>query len=86
MKFLSPLDITELPGFGHAARNKALGKLGSTNVAKTREVSKDRLYEAFGRANGETLWGFVRGIDHRQLERDGGRRSVSCEINVCIFL
>ena len=81
-QFLSPLDITDLPGFGHAAKNKALGKLGSTSVEKLREVSKERLCEIFGRTNGETLWGFVRGIDHRPLERDGGRRSVSCEINV----
>ncbi|KAF8352243.1 hypothetical protein F5887DRAFT_1277909 [Amanita rubescens] len=81
VEFLSPLDITDLPGFGHAAKNKALGRLGSSSVAKLREVSRDRLCEVFGRTNGETLWGFVRGIDHRQLERDGGRRSVSCEIN-----
>lgn len=86
VEFLSPLDITDLPGFGQAAKNKALGKLGSSGVAKLREVSKDRLCEVFGRTNGETLWGFIRGIDHRQLERDGGRRSVSCEINVGIFL
>lgn len=86
MKFLSTLDITDLPGFARAAKNKALGKLGSSNVARLREVSKDQLCEVFGRTNGETIWGFVRGIDHRQLERDGGRRSVSCEINVGIFL
>jgi DNA repair protein REV1 len=86
VEFLSPLDIADLPGFGQAAKNKALGRLGSSSVAKLKEVSRDRLCEVFGRTNGETLWGFVRGIDHRQLERDGGRRSVSCEINVGIFL
>ncbi|KAK2460652.1 hypothetical protein APHAL10511_007122 [Amanita phalloides] len=81
IEYLSTLDITDLPGFGHAAKDKALGRLGSSNVAKLREFSKDRLCEVFGRTNGETLWGFVRGTDHRLLERDGGRRSVSCEIS-----
>ncbi|KAF8626302.1 hypothetical protein AX15_004972 [Amanita polypyramis BW_CC] len=81
LQFLSPLDISDLPGFGYAAKKKALGKLGSSNIEKLREVSKERLGEVFGRVNGETLWGFVRGIDRRPLERDGGRRSVSCEIN-----
>ena len=79
---MSPLDITDLPGFGSAAKSKALDKLGSSNVGKLIEISKARLCEVFGPGNGATLWAFVRGIDKRPLERDGGRRSVSCDINV----
>ena len=82
LEFLSPLDITNLPGFGSAAKSKALEKFGSSNIAKLREFSKSDLCTVFGPANGATLWGFVRGVDNRQLERDGGRRSVSCDINV----
>ncbi|KIL68526.1 hypothetical protein M378DRAFT_184959 [Amanita muscaria Koide BX008] len=81
LQFMSPHDITDLPGFGSAAKSKALDKLGSSNVGKLIEISKARLCEVFGPGNGATLWGFIRGIDKRPLERDGGRRSVSCDIN-----
>ncbi|KAF8638896.1 hypothetical protein AX17_001947 [Amanita inopinata Kibby_2008] len=81
LQFLSHLDISDLPGFGYAAKNKALENVGSSKVTSLREIRKERLCEVFGRTTGETLWGFVRGIDDRLLERDGGRRSVSCEIN-----
>ncbi|PFH52489.1 hypothetical protein AMATHDRAFT_2207 [Amanita thiersii Skay4041] len=81
LDFLSPLDITDLPGFAYAAKNKALERFGTSNVGELRNISKERLCQVFGKSTGDTLWKFARGIDDRRLERDGGRRSVSCEIN-----
>lgn len=81
-KFLAPLDIDNLHGFGHSARQKAEEKLGTTNLGELASKSKALLCEALGKSMGETLYKALRGIDERKIESDKPRRSVSCDINV----
>ncbi|KAI0355132.1 hypothetical protein OH77DRAFT_1504410 [Trametes cingulata] len=80
-EFLAPLDIDDLHGFGHSARQKAAEKLGATNLGELVKKSKATLCEALGKGTGETLYKALRGIDERQLESDKPRKSVSCDIN-----
>ncbi|KAI0668358.1 DNA repair protein [Trametes maxima] len=79
--FLAPLDIDDLHGFGHSARQKAAEKLGATNLGELAKKSRATLCEALGRGTGETLYKAVRGVDERRLESDKPRKSVSCDIN-----
>lgn len=83
-EFLAPLDIDQLHGFGYTARQKALDKLGSTNLGELTKKSKATLCEALGKGMGETLYNALRGVDERQLESDKPRKSVSCDINVSL--
>ena len=83
---LAPLDIDDLHGFGHSTRQKAHEKLGATNIGQLAKKSKVALCDALGKANGETLYNAIRGIDERKLESDKPRKSVSCDINVNLFL
>ncbi|TCD63972.1 deoxycytidyl transferase [Steccherinum ochraceum] len=78
---LAPLDIDDLHGFGYAARQKALEKLGATNLGELAKKSKAILCDALGKGTGETLFKAIRGIDDRKLESDKPRKSVSCDIN-----
>ncbi|KAI0333117.1 DNA repair protein [Cubamyces sp. BRFM 1775] len=80
-EFLAPLDIDDLHGFGHSARQKAAEKLGATNLGELSKKSKATLCEALGKGTGETLYKAIRGIDDRVLESDKPRKSVSCDIN-----
>ncbi|KAI0738017.1 DNA repair protein [Daedaleopsis nitida] len=80
-EFLAPLDIDDLHGFGHSARQKAEEKLGATNLGELAKKSKATLCEALGKGTGETLYNALRGVDERQLESDKPRKSVSCDIN-----
>ncbi|KAH9857483.1 hypothetical protein C2E23DRAFT_719645 [Lenzites betulinus] len=80
-EFLAPLDIDDLHGFGHSARQKAAEKLGATNLGELSKKSRAVLCEALGKGTGETLYKAIRGIDDRVLESDKPRKSVSCDIN-----
>ena len=85
-ELLAPLDIDDLHGFGGSARQKALEKLGATTLGELAGRSKAALCEALGRTTGETLYNAIRGVDHRRLESDKPRKSVSCDINVGLRL
>ncbi|CCM04532.1 uncharacterized protein FIBRA_06713 [Fibroporia radiculosa] len=80
-ELLAPLDIDDLHGFGYAARQKALEKLGATKLGELVKKSKATLCEALGKGMGETLYKALRGVDERKLESDKPRKSVSCDIN-----
>ncbi|EEB96304.1 hypothetical protein MPER_04583 [Moniliophthora perniciosa FA553] len=79
--FLQPLDISDLHGFGHSAKQRALDKLGATKLGELALKSKSVLCDALGKTTGETLYNAIRGIDERKLESDKKRKSVSCDIN-----
>lgn len=83
-EFLAPLDIGDLHGFGYSTKQKALEKLGVTSLGALATRSRGILVAALGKGTGETLYNAIRGIDDKQLESDKARKSVSCEINVCL--
>ena len=81
---LPTLDIQDLHGFGRAAREKAVERLGTSNLGELAGRSKAALCDALGKSMGETLHNAMRGVDERKLESDKPRKSVSCDINVRI--
>lgn len=81
-EFIENLEINDLHGFGHSARDKAEEKLGTTSLAQLAKMSKSVLCDALGKGTGELLYNALRGIDNRRLESDKPRKSVSCDINV----
>jgi DNA repair protein REV1 len=83
---LAPLDLDDLHGFGHSAKQKAIEKLGSAQLQELMTKSKYQLCEAMGKTSGETLYNALRGVDERKLESNKQRKSVSCDINVSIVL
>lgn len=73
--------LDELHGFGPAAREKALERLGAATLGEIAKKPRSVLCDVFGKTTGAVLYDAVRGIDHRQLESDKARKSVSAEIN-----
>lgn len=84
--FIEPLDIKDLHGFGRSTHQKAEEKLGVTKLGELAKKSRGVLCEALGKGTGETLYNAIRGIDHKQLESDKPRKSVSAEISVSDFV
>lgn len=81
-KFINNMQIDELHGFGPAIREKTQEKLGVTTLGELSRKPKSVLCDALGKTTGETLYNAMRGVDHRKLESDKPRKSVSAEINV----
>ncbi|KAJ8489159.1 hypothetical protein ONZ45_g13687 [Pleurotus djamor] len=79
--FLAPLSISDLPGFGHSAKQKIEDKFKTTRLGDLLSKSKHDLSEVLGPKTGEKLWNAIRGIDDRVLESEKKRSSVSSEIN-----
>ena len=79
---LDPLDIKDLHGFGNSAKQKAVGKLGTSSLAELMKKPKGVLCDTFGKGTGEMLYNVLRGVDERKLASDKPRKSVSCDINV----
>jgi DNA repair protein REV1 len=57
-----------------------------STLGELTKKSKGTLISALGKSTGETLYNAVRGIDDKKLESDKPRKSVSCEINVFLFI
>lgn len=81
-KYINNMQIDELHGFGPAIREKTQEKLGVTTLGELSRKPKSVLCDALGKTTGETLYNAMRGVDHRRLESDKPRKSVSAEINV----
>ncbi|KAJ8699295.1 deoxycytidyl transferase [Pleurotus ostreatus] len=79
--FLAPLSISDLPGFGHAAKQKIEEKFRTAILGDLLARSKGELSEVLGPKTGETLWKAIRGVDERVLTSEKKRSSVSSEIN-----
>ena len=83
-KFINNMQVDDLHGFGRSTREKALERLGVSTLGELARKPKSVLCDALGKSTGETLYNAVRGVDHRKLESDKPRKSVSAEINVCL--
>jgi DNA repair protein REV1 len=86
LEFMAPLEIMDLWGFGWATHKKAEEKLGVTALGELAKKSKSTLCDSLGKGTGETLYKAIRGIDDHELESDKPRKSVSCEINVSLYV
>ena len=81
-KHIENICVDELHGFGRAAREKVLERLGVATLGELAKKPRSVLCDVFGKTMGSTLYDACRGIDHRKLESDKPRKSVSAEINV----
>ncbi|KAL0947651.1 hypothetical protein HGRIS_013738 [Hohenbuehelia grisea] len=79
--FLAPLDIADLPGFGHSAKQKILEKHQTSQLGDLLQRSKGELCAVLGAKTGEKLFNALRGVDDRVLDSEKKRSSVSTEIN-----
>ncbi len=61
--------------------SKTFQSLGIAVCSDLQRLSLDRLLREFGPKSGQSLYEFCRGIDHRQLNVEQDRKSVSAEIN-----
>lgn len=61
--------------------SKTFQSLGIAVCSDLQRLSLDRLLREFGPKSGQSLFEFCRGIDHRQLNVEQDRKSVSAEIN-----
>lgn len=79
---VAELDIVDLHGFAGAVRDKAIANFGTSKLRDLAKESKSALQQALGDKNGDKVWNAIRGIDHRVLESDKPRKSVSADVNV----
>jgi DNA repair protein REV1 len=83
--FLATLEVDDLPGFGYKTTQKVEEEFGTTSCGALLEQPKGRLRATLGNSLGETLFGYLRGVDNRKLQPDKERKSVSAEVNVSNF-
>ncbi len=75
--FVSELAVSKLHGVGNVTAQK-MGRLGIETCVQLREWSKVELAREFG-SFGERLWNLARGIDHRAVQVDSRRQTISVE-------
>ncbi|ETN15933.1 hypothetical protein PPTG_06195 [Phytophthora nicotianae INRA-310] len=81
-EFVLQLTIRDLPGAGHMTSAK-LEALGVENVRQLVSMTKGELIQSLGKASGEMLYNYARGIDIRPLSMESNmmRKSVSAVVN-----
>lgn len=83
-ELLAGLEANSLPGVGYSMKQKLATAFGTTNCGALLAQSRDSLRKTLGPKTGDTLYGYLRGVDSRRLEPDKERKSVSAEINYAI--
>jgi DNA repair protein REV1 len=84
-EFLAPLDVEDLPSVGYSIRSKIEEKFGTSKCGELLEQPKGAFRGVLGPKTGDTVWGYLRGIDDRKLEPHKERKSVSAEMIVSSF-
>ncbi|KAG7382177.1 deoxycytidyl transferase [Phytophthora pseudosyringae] len=81
-KFMLSLKIHDLPGAGYKTGAK-LEALGVEDVRQLVSMTKGELVRSLGKASGEMLYNYARGLDVRSLSMDANmmRKSVSAVVN-----
>ncbi|KAL7681947.1 putative DNA repair protein Rev1 [Plasmopara halstedii] len=76
------LKVGDLPGVGRKT-NAKLEALGVDTVTHLAQMTKSQLVQSLGKASGEMLYDFARGIDLRpvSMESNSMRKSVSAVVN-----
>uniref|UniRef100_A0A0K0EJ34 DNA repair protein REV1 n=1 Tax=Strongyloides stercoralis TaxID=6248 RepID=A0A0K0EJ34_STRER len=81
-KFMSQVKVVDLPGIGTKVAQSLIKSLGPiTTCGLLLKVEKEAFIKAIGKANGEKLYNYIRGIDDRNVLDISERKSVSCDIN-----
>ncbi|KAK4685217.1 DNA repair protein REV1, partial [Tremellales sp. Uapishka_1] len=80
-EFLAPLDVEDLPSIGWSIKSRIAEKFGTSNCAELLIQSKENFKKLLGPKTGEMVFGYLRGMDDRKLERDKERKSISAEMN-----
>lgn len=75
--FVMTLQVKKIPGVGHVTAGK-LQEMGIETCGQLQAFSQAQLLETFGKF-GLRLYDYSRGIDHRSVQADRMRKSVSVE-------
>ena len=78
LDFLAPLPVRAIPGVGPATEQRLL-TFGLATVAELRQAEPAELVRVLGQAQGTSLARLARGVDHRRVEPDSERKSISTE-------
>ncbi len=78
LDFLAPLPVRAIPGVGPATEQRLL-TFGLATVAELRQAEPAELVRILGQAQGTSLARLARGVDHRRVEPDSERKSISTE-------
>ncbi|KAJ8524569.1 hypothetical protein ON010_g16548 [Phytophthora cinnamomi] len=81
-EFMLSLKVSDLPGVGYKTGAK-LDDLGIEEVGQVISMTKGELVRSLGKASGEMLYNYARGIDLRPLSVESNmmRKSVSAVVN-----
>lgn len=81
-EFMLSLKVGDLPGVGYKTGAK-LDDLGIEDVGQVLSLTKGELVQSLGKASGEMLFNYARGIDLRPLSMESNmmRKSVSAVVN-----
>ncbi|KAL3665642.1 hypothetical protein V7S43_009078 [Phytophthora oleae] len=81
-EFMLSLKVNDLPGAGYKTGAK-LETLGVADVRQLVALTKGELVQSLGKASGEMLYNYARGIDNRPLSMEANtmRKSVSAVVN-----
>ena len=79
-EYLGYQPVSTLPGVGWSLSRK-LQNMGITTCHQLQDVLLTKLKCDFGVKTGEMLYYFSRGIDHRQLQLNTERKSISVDVN-----
>ncbi|KAE9333673.1 DNA repair protein [Phytophthora fragariae] len=81
-EFMLSLKVGDLPGVGYKTGTK-LDDLGIEDVGQVLSLTKGELVQSLGKASGEMLFNYARGIDLRPLSMESNmmRKSVSAVVN-----
>ena len=75
---LGPMSVRALPGIGPATEERLL-HVGVKTVDHARSFARSELVSLLGEAAGSSLYDMVRAVDHRKVESNRPRKSVSIE-------
>lgn len=78
--YLPPQPVGSLPGIG-SSLSRRLEEMGVSNCAELQAVSISQLKEEFGAKTGEQMYSMCRGVDHREIQLNRERKSISVDVN-----
>ena len=84
-EYLKDLDVGDLPGVGWSLSEKLREVMNIHTVGELRTKSLSELKDKLGPKTGDKLYDYARGIDHSEVGEIVPRKSVSVEVNVCLF-
>ena len=78
--YLPSQPVNTLPGIGWSL-NRRLDEMGISSCGELQKISLAKLKEEFGAKTGEQMYSLCRGVDHREIQLNQERKSISVDVN-----